>query len=152
MNSTERLKKFLKKKGLRMTRERSELLSIIMSMGEHFTVTDILETCHGKRKNIGRATIYRTVPVLVSAGILRRAPQCGCHDEQVYEQNHDQQHHDHLICDYCEEIIEFEDSEIEGLQFKIAQKYGYMLKTHFHELRGICSSCQKEIIKEAADM
>ena len=51
-------------------------------------------------------------------------------------------HHDHLICTVCKRIVEFEDEAIEVLQDRVAERYGFALQSHKHELYGICPECQ----------
>jgi Fur family ferric uptake transcriptional regulator len=52
------------------------------------------------------------------------------------------EHHDHLICQTCNKIVEFEDDEIERLQEALARSYGFELRRHKHELYGICADCR----------
>ena len=83
---------------------------------------------------ISIATVYRTVKILEEAGILVK------HDFKAGKARYEQireSHHDHLIDVKTGEIIEFVDEEIEILQKKVAEKYGYKLVDHKLELYGI---------------
>ena len=60
-----------------------------------------------------------------------------------YELADESSHHDHLICVECHTITEFEEPRIEELQEKVARKYGFELRSHKHELYGVCAACQK---------
>ena len=59
-----------------------------------------------------------------------------------YEHHYNHEHHDHLICTECGKIIEFFSAEIEELQDKMAEKYGFRLTNHSLRMWGICEDCQ----------
>ena len=128
------VKKMCKEKGLRMTEQRNIIADVIteMSTNGHPDVNEIFLNANDKDKNISIATVYRTVKLFEEAGILTK------HDfksgKARYELNDD---HNHLIDIKTGEIIEFVDEEIEELQKKIADKYGYKLVDHKLELYGI---------------
>ena len=83
---------------------------------------------------ISIATVYRTVKLLEESGILTKHDFKG--GKARYEQINES-HHDHLIDIKTGEIIEFVDEEIEILQKKVADKYGYNLVDHKLELYGV---------------
>ena len=83
---------------------------------------------------ISIATVYRTVKLLEESGILTKHDFKG--GKARYEQINES-HHDHLIDIKTGEIIEFVDEEIEILQKKVADKYGYSLVDHKLELYGV---------------
>ena len=128
------VKKMCKEKGLRMTEQRNIIADVIteMSSNGHPDVNEIFLNANEKDRNISIATVYRTVKLFEEAGILTK------HDfksgKARYELNDD---HNHLIDIKTGEIIEFVDEEIEELQKKIADKYGYKLVDHKLELYGI---------------
>ena len=85
-------------------------------------------------KNISIATVYRTVKLFEEAGIIAKHDFKG--GKARYEELNES-HHDHLIDIKTGEIIEFVDEEIEKLQEKVAEKYGYKLVDHKLELYGV---------------
>ena len=128
------IKTICKDKGLRMTEQRNTIADVLSSMitDGHPDVNEIFLKVNEKDKNISIATVYRTVKLFEEAGILTK------HDFKTgkarYELNDD---HNHLIDIKTGEIIEFVDDEINQLQQKIAEKYGYTLVDHKLELYGI---------------
>ncbi|GIX42109.1 MAG: transcriptional repressor [Leptospiraceae bacterium] len=128
---------FLKKKNLKITSQRLLVAEKIFSIGEHFTVEDLTEILKDKRDEISRATIYRTVSLLVESGQLIE------HDfgknSKYYEFSpSSQEHHDHIVCLDCGIIEEFYNPNIEKIQIEIANKFNYELKDHSLNLYGKC--------------
>ena len=123
-------------KGLRMTEQRNIIADVIteMSANGHPDVNEIFLNANEKDKNISIATVYRTVKLLEEAGILAKHDFKG--GKARYEEMRES-HHDHLIDVKTGEIIEFVDNEIEELQKKVAEKYGYDLVDHKLELYGV---------------
>lgn len=140
---------YLKSQRLRITQERDDILAVIMKKMKHFTATDIYQELQASGKNIGLATIYRTLPLLVHAGLVREADRRRRKEEQTYEVSAGQDHHDHLICEVCGMMIEFEEPMIEELQERVAEKYGFRLRRHYLDLRGVCADCQKKLMDKA---
>ena len=130
------VKKMCRDKGLRMTEQRNIIADVIteMSANGHPDVNEIFLNANEQDKNISIATVYRTVKLLEEAGILAK------HDFKGGKARYEamiESHHDHLIDVKTGEIIEFVDDEIEKLQIKVAEKYGYTLVDHRLELYGI---------------
>lgn len=145
----ERFHRYLKSHGMRITGERDEILRFVYGKNTHFTATHLHEELQARGHNIGLATIYRNLPHLVRAGIIREAERRRSKEEQTYEQIIGDEHHDHLICELCGDTIEFEEPRIETLQEEVAKKYGFRLRRHFLELRGVCETCQQKLIDDA---
>jgi Fur family transcriptional regulator, ferric uptake regulator len=146
MTPVERFKKYLAKQNLRMTVERRKVVEEIFSTAEHFTVSDLVQRMQANDSSMGRSTVYRVIPLLLKAGMIFEVSVRGGREEQVYENTSGIRHHAHMTCEVCGEVIEFNDSEIHEIQEKIATRYGYKLKLHIMDLRGICPSCQEQII------
>jgi Fur family transcriptional regulator, ferric uptake regulator len=151
MTALDQFKDFIGKTKLRMTRERELVIQAIGAHEGHFTVSVIMEKLKSEGAAIAPSTVYRIIPHLIEARLIRKAPHGNAADEQAYEQIFSHEHHDHLICEHCGEVIEFEDSAIEILQNKVAEQYGYKLKKHQLELRGVCPACQEKILAEAVN-
>ena len=149
MNVEKQFRRYAARKKLRMTLERKLILSAVMEIHDHFCVSDLLKRLSDNGHPIGQSTVYRVLPHLVDAGLIRKAPRNGIHEEQSYEPILGHAHHDHLICEFCGQIVEFEDDVIEKRQEKVAKSHGYILRRHALELRGVCPKCQDKIIKEA---
>ena len=89
-------------------------------------------------------TVYRNLPLMERAGIVRRT---GYHDSRDgrtrYEHVWGQEHHDHLVCSRCGRRVEFHYPAIEILQDAVARDHGFVLERHHMELIGICSECRE---------
>lgn len=133
---------FLQRKDLKFTRQREAISEWIFLSSNHFTADDLVMAFHSQ-KWVSKATIYRTLGLMVEAALL--VEQDFGEGYKTYENIHIKKHHDHLICLNCGKIAEFESEEIEKLQERVAAKEGYKLKKHILKLFGICASCQKQI-------
>lgn len=133
-------KALLAKRGLKLTRQREMIVKAFLATKDHMDIETLTKKIRHKYPRIGAATVYRTMHFLKEAGIASER-HFGTR-YAVYEPLFPHQHHDHLICLSCQEIIEFENPEIEILQDKVAKKYRYTLETHKHELYGYCSNCR----------
>ena len=126
-----------KEKGVRLTEQRKVIAEILSNSKDHPDVDELHKRVAEVDKKISIATVYRTVKLFEEAGILTK------HDFKTgkarYELNDD---HNHLIDIKTGEIIEFVDDEINHLQQKIAEKYGYTLVDHKLELYGIKKKSQ----------
>ncbi len=139
----ERLVAYMKVHGLKMTRQRGVILDVFLSSGKHLSVEDILVRVREREPGVGPATVYRTMRLLVECALAEeRRFSTGA---TLYEPAGDaEQHHDHLICEACGTIVEFEDDEIERLQEDVAVCHGFVLAHHRMELYGLCPRCQDE--------
>ena len=139
MLSSDTLKKVLKKEGLRYTRQRQAVWDELSTSDEHRDAEEIYLALHNSELNVSRATVYRTIDVLVKNNLVRKL-ELG-DGRARYEHKMDIAHHDHLICVQCGKIEEFMDNMIENRQEMIVQKFGYKLIRHIHQLFVICDEC-----------
>src|SRR5512144_1250302 len=109
-----RFQDFLRVAGLKLTGERSALVREIFSTHYHFEADELLSKMKQKNVKISRATVYRTLELLVKSGMVRRV-HLG-EDHYHYEHVTGNSHHDHLICTTCGSVIEFHDEELERRQ------------------------------------
>ena len=139
-NIMERLKNILHKEGLRYTPQRQEVWNELLSSTRHRDAEEIYFTLIKRGIKVSRATVYRTIDVLVKNNLIEKL-EIG-DGKARFEYNEKYKHHDHLICTSCGKIIEFHDNGIENLQRSIANKYGFELIHHSHQLFGICKDCK----------
>lgn len=138
-----RLQAYMLKKGLRSTAQRRLIIDTFFEGAPHMTIEDLLAEVRAHDRGIGYATVYRTLKLLAECGVAsERRFGDGL---SRYELSDDASaHHDHLICQRCGRIIEFEEPRIEALQDEIASKYGFEISWHKHEMYGECAECQAE--------
>ena len=122
------------KKGVRLTDQRKLVARVMSESADHPDVDELYKRVSKIDSKISIATVYRTVKLFEESGILAKHEFKG--GKARYEELNES-HHDHLIDVKSGEIIEFVDNEIEKLQKKIADKYGYELVDHKLELYGI---------------
>ena len=121
-------------KGVKLTDQRKIIAKVMSEANDHPDVNELYNRVSKIDSKISIATVYRTVKLFEETGILTKHEFKG--GKARYEQL-DESHHDHLIDVKTGEIIEFVDQEIENLQKKVAEKYGYNLVDHKLELYGV---------------
>ena len=121
-------------KGVKLTDQRKIIAKIMSDTHDHLDVDELYKRVSEIDSKISIATVYRTVKLFEETGILAKHEFKG--SKARYEELNES-HHDHLIDIKSGEIIEFVDDEIEKLQKKVADKYGYELVDHKLELYGI---------------
>ena len=133
-------KTVLRNEGLKLTPQRIAVLKEVIKDKGHRESEDIYLAIKSHKTHVSRATVYRTLDILVKNNFVRKL---NLDDGRArYESKIDSLHHDHLICIICDKIVEFVDLDIEMLQEKIAKKYQFSLTRHVHQLFGICKECQ----------
>ena len=120
----QRIYDFLDKKGLRKTTQRDAIIEAAFSTTEHYTADDLLVMAKKVDPSVSRATVYRTLPLLVESQLLREM-DFG-RDHKFYDPNYvDHPNHNHLICMDCAKILEFEDVHIDTLEVCISKRMGF---------------------------
>ena len=124
----------LKEAGLKVTSPRLKILSLLqLPENQHLSAEDLYKKLLDQGDEVGVATVYRVLNQFDDAGIVTRHHFEG--GKSVFELTH-QEHHDHLVCLKCGEVIEFNDDLIEQQQKLIAAKYGIKLTNHSLYLYG----------------
>lgn len=131
----------LEKKGLKYTYERKCVLEEIAHLKQHFDADSLYERFRRKGLRISRDTVYRTIPLLLEGGVIQKSVGDG--KREFFEHIGAKGHHDHIFCIQCGKIIEFQCPEIEDLQERICDRYGFELTFHDHRLFGKCRECRE---------
>ena len=132
MTTKNSLSKALKNEGLRFTNQRQAVWEEIKSNDDHRDAEQIYSALRKNNLNVSRATVYRTIDVLVKNRLVRKMDLGD--GRSLFEPRLDDEHHDHLICLETGDIIEFYIKDLEDLQDTIAKKYGYKVIRHVHQL------------------
>lgn len=118
----------LRKAGLKVTLPRVKILQILEQATEpHMSAEDVYKALMEADEEVGLATVYRVLTQFETAGLVERHNFDGGHS--VFELDRGD-HHDHMVCVKTGDVIEFVNDEIEALQYKIAEEYGYELVEH----------------------
>ena len=140
---------YLNQLGLRQTRQRKIILDAVLSSGRHVDAETISNEVKKVDSSIGLATVYRTLKMMTDSQILVERHFGG--DRASFEfADQGNEHHDHLICNQCGEIVEFFDEELERYQDLVAKNLGFKLKNHKMELFADCltsDNCKRKNLK-----
>lgn len=140
----EAFRAFVHRSGGRLTPTRVRMMQAACNMKGHFKPEELARALRRRGHKVSVVTVYRSLPLLIEAGIVRRA----CFAEEtggaVYEHVWAAAHHDHLVCTRCGRTVEFSYPAIEVLQEAVAREHGFELRRHHLELVGVCAGCRGE--------
>ncbi len=118
------LESFLTSKGLRRTKQRDIIIEAAFGTKDHFNAEQLHEMARRLDRTVSRATVYRTLSLLVECALLREV-DLG-RDQTYYDPNFlDKPEHNHLICQDCDRVVEFEDDHIALLEDCITKRLGF---------------------------
>jgi Fur family transcriptional regulator, ferric uptake regulator len=137
-----RFRDFLAQQSLKLTNERVVLIREIFATHYHFEADELLFRMKEKGLKISRATVYRTLELLVKSGMVRRV-HLG-EDHYHYEHVRGNSHHDHLICTTCGSVIEFNDPALEARQREICERRKFTPTFHNLQILGLCDACRRK--------
>ncbi len=124
----------------RFTKQQRDLVRLIFSRHHHFDADGLVDDVKAAGLRISRATIYRNLSKLVEAGLLRRL-EIGA--RTFFEHDYGYPHHEHLVCEHCQKIIEFQSQAIETALRDICSERGFQATAHTLIIRGVCSECNR---------
>lgn len=127
---------YLEKHQQRKTQERFILLEEIYSRNDHFDAETLFNDLKKKKFNVSRATVYNTLDLLLACDLIKKH-QFG-NQQTLYEKAYHYRQHDHLICDDCNQVLEFCDPRIQQIQNKIGELLRFRISNHSLILHGRC--------------
>ncbi len=143
----EKVKDLLREKGLKVTSQRLMVLNILSAHGdEHLTVEEIYDLAKEESPEIGLATIYRTVQVLLELHVNEKVTI----DDGVarYELNGEKtrsgHRHHHAICTQCGKVYSLETDLLDTLEKQVFESLGFEVTDHEVKLYGLCSACRRK--------
>lgn len=142
-NFESKFRNALREMGLSVTKQRLSIARTVFDMGGHYSIDQILTKVRVQTPKVGYTTVYRTMKVLVQCGlIVEHKFGSGVTRFEVAGDDH----HDHMVCLSCGDIIEFHNEQIEETQILIAEGFGFQITKHRHILYGYCnkSSCEAD--------
>jgi Fur family ferric uptake transcriptional regulator len=135
-------RRYLKEQGLPVTQQREAIAAVVLSSSEHLSVEEIESRLRAGGDRIGKATIYRTLDLLVRSRLV--VEHNFGEGFKRYENRLSQEpFHEHLICLECGRVMEFESWEVQEVKARVTQKHGFKPIRHKLEIYGICRSCQE---------
>jgi Fur family ferric uptake transcriptional regulator len=137
-----KIEDFILRKGLRRTIQREAIITAAFSTAEHYTAENLLAMARRIEPSVSRATVYRTLPLLVESRLLKEIDLGK--DQKHYDPNFVQHpHHNHLICVDCRKIVEFEDTHIETLEDCITKRLGFSPATKMVRIEATCDQLKR---------
>jgi len=137
---------FLRSRGLIFTPERREIVEAIHAYSGHFDADNLIFLLRKRGSRVSRGTVYRTIPLLVEAGVIRPVAFTDRHAH--YEDTCKTRHHEHLICLECGKVIEFFRPRMEKELETICRENNFQPVAHKMEVTGYCSDCRDRREKE----
>jgi len=133
--------RYLRDQGLPVTPQRERVAHAVFSSNEHLSVDDLERQLRDGGERIGKATLYRTLELLVRSRLVQE------HDFgegfKRYEHRLSRQpDHDHLICLECGGVTEFKAQELNDIQRRVSSEHGFSPSRHKLEIYGLCQPCQ----------
>ncbi len=138
--ATEIFREFLKSKDLKVTRQREILLRRIFEKEVHFSAEDLEDRVKGD--GISKATIYRTLQLLVECGLIMEVSLED--DRRMYEHTYGHDPHDHIVCMDCKKVFEFDGESMLQLEQEIAAKLGFKPVGHRLRIEATCEALRKQ--------
>ncbi len=138
--ATEIFRRFLKEKGLRATAARTAILNAVSAWPDHFDVEELFLTLRRRGLAVSKASVYRTLPLLVEAGLIKEIYFEDGHLH--YESIHGREHHCHLRCVACRKVIEFQTDLWPHIERHLAAAHGFLIQGHRIEVYGLCPECR----------
>ncbi|HUT95648.1 MAG TPA: Fur family transcriptional regulator [Thermoguttaceae bacterium] len=138
----EQFAQFLQRRGKRITRQRRLIVETVFSHHDHFDADELMGHLRDliAKREVSRPTVYRTLSELVEAGLLRKMTLGG---RSVFEHEYGYPSHDHLYCQVCNRLIEFQSDALERLRDKVARRHDFQVVGHRMFITGICSDCRR---------
>jgi Fur family ferric uptake transcriptional regulator len=124
----------------RFTDQQRDLVQYIFAQHHHFTTEQLLKDLQNANLNISRATVYRTLSKLVDAGLLRKL-ELG--SDTYFDHDYGYPQHEHLLCERCKRLIEFQHPAIEAAIGEICGEQQFQATGHTLIIRGTCAECNR---------
>lgn len=131
---------YLKSQNLKWTSGRAKVFQEAFATEGHFEPEELAYRLRKKGSRISKATVYRTLPLLVKAGLIKEVIHGEKHHH--YEHIHGDNLHDHLICLKCGKIVEFAEESLNEIEEQICKSHHFRPEKIVVEIFGYCKNCQ----------
>ena len=136
-------RRYLREQGLPVTQQREAIAEVVFAASEHLSVEEIEQKLRDRGERIGKATIYRTLEMLVKSGLVEE------HDFgegfKRYEHLFGQKPmREHLICTECGKVSDIHSAELVRVQEEAARKQGFLPSRYRLQIYGLCAACQAQ--------
>jgi Fur family ferric uptake transcriptional regulator len=124
----------------RFTGQQRDLVRYVFTQHNHFDADNLIDDLKKAGLRVSRATVYRTLNKLVDAGLLRRL-ELG--QRMYFEHDYGYPQHEHLVCERCNRIIEFQSSALDSLLREACSSHQFQSNGHTLIIRGTCAECNR---------
>jgi len=134
----------------RFTGQQRDIVGFIFKKHNHFDADQLIDEMKAEGFQVSRATVYRTLKKLVDAGLLRRLD---IGTRTYYEHDYGYPEHDHLYCQKCRKVIEFQHPAMDEMIQAVCGERQFQMQGHSFVIRGICADCNKaRVTKRRLDL
>ncbi|MDX1623164.1 MAG: Fur family transcriptional regulator [Gemmatimonadota bacterium] len=141
-SGVDRFREYLREYDHPVTPQRIRVAELLFGTHRHISAEQILERLRDEGSPVGKATVYRTLDLLLKAGLIRE------HDFgegfRRYEPLRTRPHHEHLVCTRCGKVIEFQSEEVERIEREVSDLHRFRPSHHKMEIYGACEECREE--------
>lgn len=140
--TVEGIRDSLKRRGVRLTRQRQILLELIDRSGQHLDAERLYQLAREKDSKINRVTVYRTLKMLKDGALVDELDLMHFGGDQHYYETRMKQEHAHVICLRCGKVEEFYGDALQKLRRQIENHFGFHVLIARTEIGGYCAHCQ----------
>jgi Fur family ferric uptake transcriptional regulator len=132
---------YLRDHNLPVTPQRLAIAEVVLLRDRHFSAEEIQHELTARGVEVGTATVYRTLELLVRSGlVMQRDFGEGF---KRYESARGIPQHEHLLCTVCGRVEEFQDERLDRMAMLIAESHGFAIRSHRLVIAGVCRECQQ---------
>jgi len=140
----EAYRRICREQGLRVTIQKRAILEAVLELDNHPTADQVYEAVTREKPDISRTTVYRALEGFARLGLITKA----CHPGSTTRYDRTTDIHHHLICLYCDSVIDISDTGLDRLPIPDTSGFDFEVQDFRVQLRGICGRCRKKDLKE----
>lgn len=141
MRELESFREYLREHNLPVTAQRLAIARAVLGSNRHLSADDVASAARQEGVEVGTATVYRTIALLVRSGLV--VERDFGEGFRRFEPARDVPHHEHLLCSACGTVREFRDERLERMATLIAEDNGYLRQSHRLVIYGLCERCRR---------
>ena len=140
MSNSDKIGNLLTDGGFSVTPSRRAVIDAVAGRTQLYTANDVVTLVDQRDSTVGRATVFRTLDLLVQLGVVSRIFDSAGNHRYI---TCDPEHHHHLVCTSCGKVESISGCGLEESALEVAGKFGYAVQSHRLEFLGTCPDCQQ---------